>query len=26
VVWGTIPVAVTLIGWFWPRGTPEDDA
>ena len=20
------PVAITLIGWFWPRGTPEDDA
>ncbi|MBO1075505.1 cytochrome c oxidase subunit I [Roseomonas marmotae] len=26
VVWGAIPVAVALIGWFWPRGTPEDDA
>jgi cytochrome c oxidase subunit I len=26
VVWGSIPVAVTLIGWFWPRGTPEDDS
>jgi len=26
VVWGSIPVAVTLIGWFWPRGMPEDDA
>jgi cytochrome c oxidase subunit 1 len=26
VVWGSIPVAITLIGWFWPRGTPEDDA
>ena len=26
VVWGAIPVAITLIGWFWPKGTPEDDA
>ncbi|MGK9232425.1 cytochrome c oxidase subunit I [Inquilinus limosus] len=25
VVWGGIPVAVTLIGWFWPKGTPEDE-
>ncbi|MCA1439506.1 cytochrome c oxidase subunit I [Ensifer sp. IC4062] len=24
VVWGAIPVAVTLIGWFWPKGTAED--
>lgn len=24
VVWGAIPVAITLIGWFWPKGTPED--
>jgi cytochrome c oxidase subunit I len=26
VVWGLIPVSVALIGWFWPKGTPEDDA
>jgi cytochrome c oxidase subunit 1 len=25
VVWGSIPVAVTLIGWFWPKGTKEDE-
>jgi cytochrome c oxidase subunit 1 len=25
VVWGSIPIAVTLIGWFWPVST-EDDA
>jgi cytochrome c oxidase subunit I+III len=25
VVWGAIPVAITLIGWFWPKGTPEDE-
>ncbi|MGN6468760.1 MAG: cytochrome c oxidase subunit I [Rhizobiaceae bacterium] len=25
VVWGTPPVAVTLIGWFWPKGSPEDE-
>jgi heme/copper-type cytochrome/quinol oxidase subunit 1 len=24
VVWGSIPVAITLIGWFWPKGHPED--
>jgi cytochrome c oxidase subunit I+III len=26
VVWGAIPIAVTLIGWFWPKGTPEDES
>jgi cytochrome c oxidase subunit I+III len=26
VVWGSIPVAIALIGWFWPSGTPEDEA
>lgn len=26
VVWGSIPIAVALIGWFWPKGTPEDDS
>jgi cytochrome c oxidase subunit I+III len=26
VVWGSIPIAITLIGWFWPKGTPEDDS
>jgi cytochrome c oxidase subunit 1 len=26
VVWGSIPVAIALIGWFWPDGTPEDDS
>jgi cytochrome c oxidase subunit 1 len=25
VVWGSIPVAVCLIAWFWPKGTPEDE-
>ena len=25
VVWGSIPVAITLIGWFWPKGTKEDE-
>jgi cytochrome c oxidase subunit 1 len=25
VVWGIGPVAITLIGWFWPKGTPEDE-
>ncbi|MBY5405542.1 cytochrome c oxidase subunit I [Rhizobium leguminosarum] len=26
VVWGSIPIAVTLIGWFWPKGSPEDES
>jgi cytochrome c oxidase subunit I+III len=26
IVWGALPVAVTLIGWFWPKGTPEDES
>ena len=26
VVWGSVPVAVTLVGWFWPNGTPEDES
>jgi cytochrome c oxidase subunit 1 len=25
VVWGGIPIAVTLIGWFWPSKAPEDN-
>jgi cytochrome c oxidase subunit I+III len=26
VVWGSIPIAVALIGWFWPKATPEDES
>ncbi|TRD04304.1 cytochrome c oxidase subunit I [Mesorhizobium sp. WSM4303] len=26
VVWGSIPVSVSLIGWFWPKGVPEDES
>jgi len=26
VVWGAVPLFVTLVGWFWPGGTPEDDS
>jgi cytochrome c oxidase subunit 1 len=26
VVWGSIPIAATLIGWFWPKGNPEDES
>jgi cytochrome c oxidase subunit 1 len=26
VVWGMIPVAIALTFWFWPKGTPEDEA
>ncbi len=25
-VWGSIPILITLVGWFWPKGTPEDEA
>jgi cytochrome c oxidase subunit I+III len=25
VVWGSLPIAFALIGWFWPKGTPEDE-
>jgi cytochrome c oxidase subunit I len=25
IVWGSIPIAITLTGWFWPKGTPEDE-
>jgi cytochrome c oxidase subunit 1 len=24
VIWGLPPIAVTLIGWFWPKGEKED--
>lgn len=24
VVWGAFPIAVSLIGWFWPKSQPED--
>src|SRR5689334_18195768 len=26
VVWGSIPIAITLTGWFWPKHVPEDEA
>jgi cytochrome c oxidase subunit I len=26
VVWGAIPIAAALVGWFWPKGTPEDES
>jgi cytochrome c oxidase subunit I len=25
VVWGSIPVAIAMTGWFWPKGTKEDE-
>jgi cytochrome c oxidase subunit I len=25
VVWGSIPVAITLIAWFWPKNVLEDE-
>jgi cytochrome c oxidase subunit 1 len=26
VVWGAIPIIIALVGWFWPKGDPEDGA
>jgi cytochrome c oxidase subunit 1 len=26
VVWGSIPITIGLIGWFWPKGTAEDES
>ncbi|MDQ1077611.1 cytochrome c oxidase subunit I [Pseudoroseomonas cervicalis] len=26
VVWGALPVAVALVLWFWPGGSPEDES
>ncbi|CCM78108.1 cytochrome c oxidase subunit I [Rhizobium mesoamericanum] len=26
VVWGSIPIAVALIAWFWPKNVPEDES
>jgi cytochrome c oxidase subunit 1 len=26
VVWGSIPIALALIGWFWPKGSPEEES
>jgi cytochrome c oxidase subunit 1 len=26
VVWGALPIAVTLVGWFWPKRNLEDEA
>jgi cytochrome c oxidase subunit 1 len=26
VVWGAAPIAVAFIGWFWPKGTKEDES
>jgi cytochrome c oxidase subunit 1 len=26
VVWGTVPLTIALVGWFWPKGDPEDGA
>ncbi|MBZ9721052.1 cytochrome c oxidase subunit I [Mesorhizobium sp. AD1-1] len=25
LVWGAAPIAITLVGWFWPKGDPEDE-
>ena len=25
VAWGSALVSIFLIGWFWPKGTPEDE-
>jgi hypothetical protein len=25
MVWGSLPLAVALIGWFWPKEAPRED-
>ncbi|MFL5121616.1 MAG: cbb3-type cytochrome c oxidase subunit I, partial [Microvirga sp.] len=25
VVWGSVPVAIALVGWLWPKGSKEDE-
>jgi cytochrome c oxidase subunit 1 len=25
LVWGSIPLAVALMGWFWPKPSTEDE-
>jgi cytochrome c oxidase subunit 1 len=25
IVWGSVPITITLIGWFWPEDIPEDE-
>jgi cytochrome c oxidase subunit 1 len=26
VVWGAIPIAITMTGWFWPKGSKEEES
>ena len=26
IVYGALPVGITLLGWFWPKGTIEDES
>ncbi len=26
IVWGALPIAVVLIGWFWPKGSKEEES
>ncbi|MBV8799469.1 MAG: cytochrome c oxidase subunit I [Alphaproteobacteria bacterium] len=26
IIYGALPVTITLIGWFWPKGTKEDES
>jgi len=26
LVWGLVPVGITLIGWFWPKGAKEEES
>jgi len=26
VIWGSVPIFIALVGWFWPKATPEDQA
>jgi cytochrome c oxidase subunit I+III len=26
IIYGALPITITLIGWFWPKGTKEDES
>jgi cytochrome c oxidase subunit 1 len=26
VVWGALPVAASITGWFWPKGVKEEES
>ena len=26
IVWGLLPVGAALVGWFWPKGSKEEES